>query len=99
MRAQVRLADLQGGGVKALHRAAQEWRHLLDGTIYPQVKLVPHLDTASPCCERASTAPSLYDLVLAPPPSPPCVHKCPLLHVSRSPRLRSPLSAHFARTT
>ena len=33
------VADSKGGGVKALCGAAQELRHLLDGTFYPPVKL------------------------------------------------------------
>ena len=30
--------DTEGGGVKALCGGAQDWRHLLDGTIYPPGK-------------------------------------------------------------
>ena len=52
-------ADSEWGGVKALCGAAQEWRHLLDGTIYPPVQL-PHLNTTSPSRERASRAPLPY---------------------------------------
>ena len=52
-------ADSEWNGVKALGRAAQEWRHLLDGTIYPPVQL-PHLNTTSPSRERASRAPRPY---------------------------------------
>jgi hypothetical protein len=33
------VADSEGGGVKAFGGAAQEWRHLLGGTIYPPAKL------------------------------------------------------------
>ena len=79
-------ADSEGGGVKVLCGAAQEWRHLLHGTIYPPVKL-SHLNTASPSCERASRALLPYAPVLAPPPYPPCAYRCPLPHLSRSPRL------------
>ena len=37
--------------------------------------------------------------VLAPHPYPPCAYGCPLLHGSRSPRLRYPLTARFAGET
>ena len=36
---------------------------------------------------------------LAPHPYPPCAYGCPLLYGSRSPRLRYPLTAHFAGET
>ena len=36
---------------------------------------------------------------LAPHPYPPCAYGCPLLHGSRSPRLRYPLTARFAGET
>ena len=65
-------ADSEWGGVKALCGAAQEWRHLLDGTIYPPVQL-PHLNTTSPSRERASRAPLPY--------APQSLHLIPILLV------------------
>ena len=65
-------ADSEWGGVKALCEAAQEWRHLLDGTIYPPVQL-PHLNTTSPSRERASRAPLPY--------APQSLHLIPILLV------------------
>ena len=91
-------ADSEWGGVKALCGAAQEWRHLLDGTIYPPVQL-PHLNTTSPSRERASRAPLPYapkSLYLIPILRSPCAYGCPLLYGSRSPRLRYPLTARCA---
>ena len=86
---------------------------LRNGDIYwmapstPPVQL-PHLNTTSPSRERASRAPpgplpytaeGLGAPVLEPHPYPPCAYGCPLLHGSRSPRLRYPLTAHFAGET
>ena len=65
-------ADSEWGGVKALCGAAQEWRLLLDGTIYPPVQL-PHLNTTSPSRERASRAPLPY--------APQSLHLIPILLV------------------
>ena len=95
-------ADSEWGGVKALCGAAQEWRHLLDGTIYPPVQL-PHLNTTSPSRERASRAPlpcapqslHLIPILLVPMGAPSCM----VDNGSRSPRLHYPLTALFARKT